>query len=62
MGSHLVSGLMPSFLSTRSPDRTNKPQGNVRSRATVNRLKMYKSGGKAIRDASGKVLPPSAAP
>ena len=27
----------------------------MRSRATVNRLKMYKSGGKAVRDDKGRV-------
>eukprot|EP00730_Choanoeca_flexa_P009642 TRINITY_DN12730_c0_g1_i1.p1 TRINITY_DN12730_c0_g1~~TRINITY_DN12730_c0_g1_i1.p1 ORF type:complete len:702 (+),score=229.28 TRINITY_DN12730_c0_g1_i1:73-2178(+) len=48
--------------SSMNPDRPNKDSSNPhrRSRATVNRIKMYKSGGHAIRNRKGKIV--SAAP
>ncbi|EGD75044.1 ribosome export GTPase [Salpingoeca rosetta] len=43
--------------SSTNPDRSNKSPGhNVRTRTTVNRLAMYKSGGKAIRNSKGKII------
>eukprot|EP00043_Microstomoeca_roanoka_P010037 m.95537 g.95537 ORF g.95537 m.95537 type:complete len:706 (+) comp14770_c2_seq1:142-2259(+) len=45
--------------SSMNPDRPNKASAanpNLRTRTTVNRLKMYKSGGLAIRDKKGRIL------
>eukprot|EP00040_Diaphanoeca_grandis_P021386 m.113956 g.113956 ORF g.113956 m.113956 type:complete len:682 (-) comp28312_c1_seq2:64-2109(-) len=45
-----------------NPDRANKPDSshsNFRTRATVNRLKMYKSGGRAIRAKNGQIITPA---
>eukprot|EP00126_Sphaerothecum_destruens_P009337 Sdes_comp20486_c0_seq1m14871 len=41
--------------SSMNPDRP-VTKGNMRDKATIMRLKMYKSGGKAIRDKHGKVI------
>ena len=40
--------------SSTNPDRIQKP--GFRDRATINRLNMYKSGGRVIRDRAGKVV------
>lgn len=40
-----------------NPDRTVGAGGqNMRSRATIERLNLYRSGGKAVRDKRGKIL------
>jgi len=41
--------------SSTNADRIQSKPG-MRSRATINRLNMYKSGGRAIRDRSGKIV------
>jgi len=41
--------------SSSNPDRIAKKPG-MRDRATINRLNMYKSGGRKIRDRKGKVV------
>ena len=41
------------------PDRTNVRTAAQRDRATVLRIKMYKSGGKAVRDKRGRVVAPA---
>lgn len=38
-----------------NPDRA-KTKSNMRDRATINRLNMYKSGGRAIRNREGKIV------
>merc|ERR1711937_114572 len=41
-----------------NPDRA-KTKSNMRDRATINRLNMYKSGGRAIRNREGKIVKPA---
>ena len=41
-----------------NPDRKVK-NASMRTRGTINRLNMYKSGGKAIRDRAGKIIKPA---
>nr|XP_058969591.1 nucleolar GTP-binding protein 2-like [Pocillopora verrucosa] len=46
--------------SSMNPDRPKPAAGsNMRDKATVNRLKMYKSGGKAVRNKKGKIVKPA---
>ncbi|KAL9980799.1 hypothetical protein ACROYT_G009437 [Oculina patagonica] len=46
--------------SSMNPDRPKPAAGsNMRDKATVNRLKMYKSGGKAVRNKQGKIVKPA---
>ena len=41
-----------------NPDRAVK-NASMRSRGTINRLNMYKSGGRAIRNRDGKIVKPA---
>ncbi|XP_020613533.1 nucleolar GTP-binding protein 2-like isoform X4 [Orbicella faveolata] len=46
--------------SSMNPDRAKPAAGsNMRDKSTVNRLKMYKSGGKAVRNKKGKIVKPA---
>ncbi|KAK2562308.1 Nucleolar GTP-binding protein 2 [Acropora cervicornis] len=46
--------------SSMNPDRPKPPAGSkMRDRSTINRIKMYKSGGKVIRNKKGKILKPA---
>lgn len=56
---HMMHGryvISAHILTSTTDIRGNKKIGNMRDRATVNRLKMYKSGGKAVHDKNGKLL------
>jgi nuclear GTP-binding protein len=56
---HKFVGRVSKSNSSMNPDRpasSAKGGQNMRDKATINRLKMYKSGGKAIRDKTGKVI------
>lgn len=46
--------------SSMNPDRPKPAAGSkMRDKGTINRLKMYKSGGKAIRNRKGKIVKPA---
>jgi len=46
--------------SSMNPDRAKPAAGsNMRDKATINRLKMYKSGGKTVRNKRGKIVKPA---
>ncbi|XP_067032799.1 uncharacterized protein [Acropora muricata] len=46
--------------SSMNPDRPKPPAGSkMRDKSTINRIKMYKSGGKVIRNKKGKILKPA---
>ena len=56
---HKFVGRVSKSNSSMNPDRPASAAAggqNRRDKATINRLKMYKSGGKAIRDKSGKIV------
>eukprot|EP01134_Creolimax_fragrantissima_P001634 CFRG1634T1 len=59
---HSFVGRVSKSNSSMNPDRpqtTGAGGQNRRDKATINRLKMYKSGGKAIRDEKGRIKTPA---